>query len=323
MKTVLTTGVGAVIGYGILRSLRGESDVELIGTDIFPDAVGQAWCDLFVQAPPTSSPDYIEWLGNLVVEKQVDLVIPGIEQDSHRLSDARAETSGWRARIALNDARLVTLSKDKWLMHEELLLMRDPSRIPSALQGSHDSLVERFGSPFLVKPRRGYASKGLARISSPAGLESHIAKYGSEFIAQPLVGTNDQEFTVGVFGDGAGQVAATITLRRTLAPDGSTAKAWVCEPDGLNAAVTRLCAHFRPLGPTNLQFRRDGDNWKLLEINPRISSSTSLRTAFGYNEAKMCIDYFVHGNLPVQPVIRDGFAARYIEDHVVYDRHHF
>lgn len=32
-------------------------------------------------------------------------------------------------------------------------------------------------------------------------------------------------------------------------------------------------------------------DWKMKEINPRISSSTSIRAAFGYNEAEMCVSY--------------------------------
>ena len=63
MKTVLVTGVGAIIGYGILRSLRKtKNKVRLIGADIYPDAVGQAWADDFVLAPPTSSDNYLDWL---------------------------------------------------------------------------------------------------------------------------------------------------------------------------------------------------------------------------------------------------------------------
>jgi carbamoyl-phosphate synthase large subunit len=147
---------------------------------------------------------------------------------------------------------------------------------------------------------------------------------GALLLAQPIVGSNDQEFTVAAFGDGEGGVCASITFQRSLAADGSTAKAWVREDEGLNQVVARLCKHFKPIGPTNLQFRRDVYNgWKLLEINPRISSTSSMRSAFGYNEAAMCIQFYLEQRMPTQPVIRNGFAVRYIEDHIIYDRDHF
>ncbi len=64
-----------------------------------------------------------------------------------------------------------------------------------------------------------------------------------------------------------------------------------------------------------------GDNegaLKLLEINPRISSSTSIRTAFGYNECAMAVEYYLEGKTPKQPVIRPGRAVRYTEDLIFY-----
>ena len=67
MTTVLVTGVGAIIGYGVLRALRTLPErPRLVGADIYPDAAGQAWCDAFEQAPLTSDPGYFDWLQRVV-----------------------------------------------------------------------------------------------------------------------------------------------------------------------------------------------------------------------------------------------------------------
>lgn len=89
--------------------------------------------------------------------------------------------------------------------------------------------------------------------------------------------------------------------------------------DVFSQTVQALCRLFRPVGPTNFQFRTEGDAVRLLEINPRISSSTSLRTAFGYNECAMAVDYFLFHKTPSQPRIRGGKAIRYTDDLVFYD----
>jgi carbamoyl-phosphate synthase large subunit len=62
---------------------------------------------------------------------------------------------------------------------------------------------------------------------------------------------------------------------------------------------------------------RDGP--KLLEINPRISSSTSIRTAFGYNESAMAVEYFLEQRTPTQPLIRRGKAVRYTDEQIFYE----
>ena len=103
----MVTGVGAIIGYGVLRSLRAaRPDIHLLGTDIYPDAVGQAWSDVFERAPLTSSPEYLDWLQDIVARHDIHLIIPGIEQDLHRLSDARDVLEKNGCKIVLNTARL-------------------------------------------------------------------------------------------------------------------------------------------------------------------------------------------------------------------------
>ena len=83
--------------------------------------------------------------------------------------------------------------------------------------------------------------------------------------------------------------------------------------------IEELAKIFKPIGPTNFQFRNHKGKWKLLEINPRISSSTSLKTAFGHNECKMAVEYFLEGKEVEQPKIKKGSAIRYTEDYIFYD----
>ncbi|HEK1687964.1 TPA: ATP-grasp domain-containing protein [Pseudomonas putida] len=325
MTTVMVTGVGAIMGYGLLKSLRAaDPTLKLLGTDIYDDAVGQAWCDHFEQAPLTADARYQDWLLRMIEQYQVDLLIPGIEQDVHWLDEHREVLAASGCRMVLNDARLISLSRDKYAMDQALLAHEDEARIPSHLTGDFASLSLQLGLPFLLKPRRSYASKGLVWVREERDFAPWAPLLGEVLMAQPIIGSASQEYTVAVFGDGQGGIYAAITFQRSLASDGSTAKAKVRHDASLDAVVTRLCQHFKPVGPTNLQFRRaDDGTWKLLEINPRISSTSSIRTAFGYNEAAMCLAWYLKGERPRQPALRAGFAVRYIEDYVVHDRDHF
>ena len=75
-----------------------------------------------------------------------------------------------------------------------------------------------------------------------------------------------------------------------------------------------LTRKLKPLGPTNYQFRLCDGRAKLLEINPRVSASTSLRAALGVNEAWMCIEYFLNHRKPADMRLKAGRAWRYVED---------
>lgn len=320
MKKILVSGASGIVGYGILRSLRtSQQPLMLIGSSIYDDSVAAGFCDIFELAPPTTAPHYIDWLSNLIDKHEIDLVIPGIEVDLHHWINhiQKIESSG--ARAMLNSPELVRLCQDKWSFYENLCATGLPWAIESSLENSFDTLKRQFGLPFLLKPRRGFGSKGIVRINDEATFEKYRHDIGSVLLAQPIIGTDDEEYTTSVFCDASGAVLTKMTLRRKLSRDGFTDRAEVVTSDQFEEAITDLCRHFSPLGPTNFQFRICAGGIKLLEVNPRISSSTSIRTAFGYNESAMAVDFFLAGKLPTQPDIRRGRAVRYVEEHIFYE----
>lgn len=321
----MVTGVGAIIGYGILREVKKSDDRHyLVGADIYSDAVGQAWCDSFEQAPYTSAPEYLNWLKSIIKKYQVDLIFLGIEQDLYFLVNHIEEVNALGCKIVINNPTLIALTKDKWLIYEKLKKNDDASLIPTRLEGEYDEIVKSYGLPFLLKPRSSYASKGIVKVKQNKDFESNKKELGHNLMIQPIIGTDNEEYTVSAFGNGKGGFSSLIALRRTLASDGSTAKARVVQPnEELKNTLKGLCLHFKPIGPTNFQFRKVDEQWFLLEINPRISSTTSIRAAFGYSEPQMCIDFYLNNKTPEQPLIKGGFAARFIEDNITYDGTNF
>ena len=137
-------------------------------------------------------------------------------------------------------------------------------------------------------------------------------------MVQQIVGDVQHEYTVGVFGLGRGEFINPIALRRKLGRDGSTAKAEVVYIPDLVAESRKIMRLLKAVGPTNLQFRLHQNKFYLLEINPRFSSSLSIRAAFGFNEPEMCIEYYLEGKSPAARTLRPGRAVRYIADDIVY-----
>ncbi len=320
MKTVLVSGASGIVGYGILRSLRqSPRPLQLVGSSIHPSSPANAFADHFELAPRTDDPGYLGWLLSLIERQRVDLVIPGIECDLQHWTEHRPAIEAAGAVAMLNDPALIRACADKWVFHRQLAEAGLGCAIETTLEADFDALAARFGLPFIVKPRRGYASKGLRRIAHRADFDACRGGLGNTLMAQRLVGHDDEEYTLAAFGDGRGGHGLPIALRRRLSAEGYTETAEVVPAAPFAAALTELCRLFRPVGPTNFQFRLDGGEAKLLEINPRISSSTSIRTAFDYNEAAMAVDHYLYGTWPATPRLRGGRAVRYTEDHVSYD----
>lgn len=318
---VLVTGIGAIIGYGVIKSLRNsEFDCNIVGMDIFEDAVGQHWCDKFIQAKYAVDPDYINFLKGIIDDNDIDIVFFGTEQEIERCVGSKDELGDYYKKLVINTDILFELGNDKYDMCQYLKANDlDEYAIPSVIEGGYDEIKEIFGAKFLLKPRRSYASKGINAVDNKEDFDFYASKMGDNFMAQRLIGDNDHEYTVGVFGYGDGTYAGMIPLKRKLSAEGSTAKAVYFEHKGIEEAVTKMCKLFKPNGPTNFQFREDGNDLYLLEINPRISSSTSIRMGMGYNEAEMCIKYFVLGQKIDNITIKKGRATRFIDEVIVFD----
>jgi len=251
--------------------------------------------------------------------ERIDLVMPGIEQDVFYFDCNRALFENIPTQFVLNDSRLIGLSRDKWLMHQALIAS-GLRAIPTSTDTAWDACMEKIGpAPVLFKPRMGSGGRDHSVVEDKYDFQYLLRKHHHNFLLQKLVGTPEEEYTVGLFGYGDGECGDLAVLKRKLGPGGAT---WTAETVSFDAELERvcreLCAIFRPVGPTNFQFRKsDGKAW-LLEINPRFSSSVSLRAALGFNEASMSIEFFLQKRRPGTFPWKKARCVRYIEDHIEY-----
>jgi carbamoyl-phosphate synthase large subunit len=315
--TVVVTGVGAIIGQGIVRSLRlSGRPIRVIGVDRNPDSLGGQFCDAFHCKPACdeTSPDYLAFWLDMLGRESVDLVLPGLEVDVFFLNANRQCLQETGVVLGLNRPELIEIARDKWLMGLELPKV-GLAVIPTILELDWQSCIAKLGAPpFLLKPRQGNGSRGIVRIAD----ETDLCYWGrgarGNAMLQKIVGSDEEEYTVGAFGLGDGSSLKPIIFRRRLSSAGNTQYAEVVSDPSIEQATFSLSAYFKPVGPTNYQFRKEGGTPYLLEINPRLSSSASLRAGFGYNEAEMTLDYYLAGMRPAAPKIVSGRAWRYSED---------
>lgn len=316
---ILVTGVGAIIGYGVISSLRkSKYQCNIIGMDIYSDAVGQVWCDHFLQAIPAADENYINFLNETIDKYHIDLVFFGTEQEIQRCYECRVELQKNYSKLVLNRDNIIPIAGDKWKTHC-FLTEHGIKSIPSSIYYDFDEAKEEFGLPLLLKPRRSYASKGICLAYTKEEFDAWRTKYSDQFMVQKMVGDDEHEYTAATFGLRNGRCIHPIVMRRKLSKAGATDKAIVYPVPEIDSQIYRLCESLKPIGPINFQFRLHDGDFLLLEINPRISASTSIRTAFGYNEAEMCIGFFLEGVLPPEPIIRTGRAYRYITEAVEYE----
>ncbi|MCF8296587.1 MAG: ATP-grasp domain-containing protein [Bacteroidales bacterium] len=315
---ILVTGIGAIIGYGIIESLRISGIAcKIIGTDIYNENYGKYMCDNFVQVPLTSSNKYKTVIREIIDQFNIDLVFPGIEQDVFFFNENH---SIFNTRFVINQKELIDLTKDKWLMYKYLEKVSFPNLIPTFENLDYEIAKKKFGLPFIVKPKQSYASKGFHVVDNECNYRDIENEINGDTIFQPYIGTIDEEYTVSVFGDGGGNYIDALILKRYLSKAGASEKTFVINhDDDLFRSIDKLTQIFKPVGPTNFQFRKEGKNVFLLEINARISSACSIRTKFGYNEPMYCIQHYLENRTYKIQQKRTGKAIRYIADEIIYE----
>lgn len=310
-KTILVSGASGIVGYGILRSLEGLG-YKLIGTTIYDESPADCFSDIVLHPPLTSDESYIPWLLDTIKKYSIDMIIPAIEADMSAWNKNRAAIEATGTFALLNNSDLIELCLDKWEFYKKLKENNFKYLIDTTL----DNDFNHFDTPFILKPRCGFGSKGIVKVEDKDTFDKYKDGIGDDLMMQEYVGSVDEEYTATGFFDKESNLKAFIVLKRKLSKQGFSEIAKVVFEDSLKEIIKEIAAILKPIGPTNFQFRKHNEAWKLLEINPRISSSTSMKKAFNYNESKMSIDYFLFNKEITQPEIKEGRAIRYSEDFI-------
>jgi carbamoyl-phosphate synthase large subunit len=315
---VLVTGAGAVLGQGIIRSLRESGlGATIVAADPSPLSAGLYWTERRHLLPMAKDPGFVARIEELLALERPDAIIPGTDVELHHFASHRAR---WEARFAtqvvVSSPEVVQIADDKWLTFQFLRDRGFP--VPdSCLAGDEDALVARVGFPLIVKPRVGARSVGVVKVHDRAALARAVAD-GEHVVVQECVAGDGDEYTAGalVFD---GVCRASIVMRRDLR-DGNTYRAYVAAYPALDAQVRRMAEALAPHGPANFQFRVDGAGQaKVFEINGRYSGTTPFRMRAGFNEVELTLRHLVLGEPVTQPAIQPMTILRHFEETVVPD----
>ena len=252
---ILVTGAGALLGQGIIRSLRQSNlNFEIIAVDPARLSVGLYWADRGYIVPLATDPSYIDRLRYILSVERPDIIMIGTDVEKKLFAERRAEfQEEFGARTLVSTPNVIAIADDKYATYN---FLHDAGFHPpaSVLPGEEHYLIAQVGFPLVVKPRVGGRSRGVRVVQNRTELDSALA-CDDNLVLQECVGRPDMEFTAGVvhFPE---QEVVSIVMRRDLR-DGNTYRAYVDLSTELNQQVVALAKALKPYGPVNFQFRVD------------------------------------------------------------------
>jgi carbamoyl-phosphate synthase large subunit len=329
-RNVLVTATGGrSVGAGILHSLvRSSEEVasrwNVVAADAEPFSWGLYKVPQAVLLPPASSPTYLASVQKVIESHRIEAVIPGSEPEAAVLSNNRSRFS---VPIITNSPELIPLMTDKFAATAKLRELGLPV-IPTLPAEEWRAAVRSWKFPLVVKPTRGTGgSRGVSLCVSEQEVEQAVAALPADsgYCIQRLVGTEDDEYTVGVLSDKEGNLIDTIVMRRKLTGlsllSSKTAngknygistgysQGYFLKDERVQRFCEALSQSIGSKGPLNIQLRVEDGAIYVFEIHPRFSGTSTMRADVGFNEADVLLRNHLFGESFGRLSFRTNVAA--------------
>lgn len=308
MRSILVTSAGSGVGQAVFDAIQCSShSYRLVVmnshglTPIFERA------DAAYLSPKTSQKEAFEArLKGIVSLEKPALILAGRDEELDLFVSLQGEMAAVGSVLPLPSSELMLACTDKYLTWKHLghaLPVVETASQPIEIQ----ALIQRWGFPVLLKPRRGFASRGILTAHTPTFLAAFLAEVQEPYIVQPYLSRSFQAAEDALWPELSGQVVIGaegsilgVFASRVCIAQGLTTHL-ECLPtessfaqDLRTMAQTMATMGFR--GSYNLQgidTREKG--FQLIEINGRCTGLTGVRAQMGFNEVDMLYDSFVAG----------------------------
>ena len=171
---IILTACGCPGASTLIRMLKhnGERPIEIIGTDMDPEAVGRFLCDGFYKVPPGTSSDYIERMADIGEKEKPDILFHEPSNEVLPLARDRDVFESLGTKVIVSDPEAIENCVNKHLMYETLSKRANIELPDYGSASTLDEFVEticKLGypeKPVVFKPHVGKGSRGV-RIIDP------------------------------------------------------------------------------------------------------------------------------------------------------------
>ncbi|WP_097090783.1 ATP-grasp domain-containing protein [Novosphingobium sp. Chol11] len=278
---------------GLMRSFREAGaalgiDLMMFASDLKPDwSPACVEADRSFAAPPAESEGFIPAMLDICRREQIELIVPTIDTELIAYAHARDEFAAINCHVAVSDAAVVEMARDKLATAQFLTGAGLPSPATIAaedyLAGSADLPL-----PLLAKPRHGSSSRGIGMVYDREEVAS--LDDSEPYILQQFL--DGREFTVSLYFDGEGRMQCAVPHERLRVRAGEVEKGVTVRNAIIEELAWRLGAALRGArGALCFQLRMDAAGGaSIFEINARFGGGYPLAHRAGARFAQWLLE---------------------------------
>lgn len=312
MKTVLVTCVGSGVGQSAIDSLNLKREFFIIGCDGNPNVYAHSFCDCFFVVPGLYSEGYVDYILQLCIENNVDIVIPGHDHELVLFARDYEKFVKKGIEVIVSEPKIIPISRDKQQWYDFFAPLGckivPTISVKEFLQNPDESIF-----PAIVKPSGGSASQGISIINEL----SELRGLNEDDIIQPYLfpeetDKNYHQITEAVKKGEFLQMSeisiqlifskeskfSGIFISRNSLKSGVPVFVDPIDPDTFK--YTDEILKFVPIleenqvrGPVNIQGRITPKGLYFFEMNMRFTGITGNRALLGFNEVDFLVRNFL------------------------------
>jgi carbamoyl-phosphate synthase large subunit len=315
---VLVLAVGSPLGQSIVKALQiSRLEIKIHVADISELAAGLHFPAVrSIILPQVKDAAYLGKLSDYIQEHDIRALFPVISAEHEFFAQNAEFFRNVGVEIFSCAPDVYRLCNDKY---KSMIYLRSMGLdAPDTALCQDDSELEKFLSrntfPIFVKPRFGASSANIFKIRNRDQLDGILKAFSRDhFVAQAFL-SDARDFTAGVYVSRDHNFRSTILIEREL-KFGLSYRGTVFEDEQLSSYCLKVADIISSYYSINVQFKIYEGRPYAYEINPRLSSTTSVRAHFGFNEPDMIL-HELQGRLEDYNLAkRYGHFTRYWQEH--------
>lgn len=262
------------------EALRPYNGKVIVG-DCDPLAAAIQVADESAEIKSPDSDSYIESV--MKACKEIDAIIPIIEEEVPQLASHEEEFSKMGVRIIASPIELVDICMDKLKTYEYIRDLGYPGVPTFSTVDEMIALLDEgyFDYPLIVKPAEGKASQGVHQVNDEAELRDWV-KDIEDPIIQPHL--KDKEYSIDAYLDLiSGELIDVVMKEKLSMANGASDKTVSTTNEELESLITAFLRDSNFKGPIDIDCFEYKGKYYISEINPRFGASYIYAHELGHN----------------------------------------